>query len=148
MTYRNPTPTVDILIAYKDQGVILIERRNPPHGWALPGGFVDEGETVEHAALREAKEETNLDVELIGQFAVYSDPRRDPRQHTLSVVFLARCDTGEPRAEDDATALRFVTQMPAVDELVFDHAHILRDYFEYVRTGQRPAFGAGHRGLY
>lgn len=148
MTYRNPTPTVDILIEYRDQGIILIERRNEPHGWALPGGFVDEGETVEHAAIREAKEETSLDVTLTSQFAVYSDPRRDPRQHTLSVVFLATCSQGEPRAEDDATALRFITEMPPEDELVFDHAHILRDYFAFRESGVRPAFGAGHRGAY
>jgi 8-oxo-dGTP diphosphatase len=148
MTYRNPTPTVDILLAYRDRGIILIERRNEPLGWALPGGFVDEGETVEHAAIREAKEETDLDVTLTGLFGVYSDPRRDPRQHTMSVVFLATCEAGEPSAQDDAVALRLITEMPPPDELVFDHAHILRDYFAFLETGQRPAFGAGHRGLY
>ncbi len=148
MTYRNPTPTVDILIAYRDRGIILIERKNTPHGWALPGGFVDEGESVEHAALREAKEETGLDVTLVSQFGVYSDPRRDPRQHTLSVVFLAECHAGTPVAQDDAAALRFITAMPPAQELVFDHAHILRDYFHFLETGKRPVFGAGHRGLY
>ncbi len=148
MTYRNPTPTVDIIIDFGDRGIILIERRNAPHGWALPGGFVDEGETVEAAAIREAMEEVSVQVELTQQFGVYSDPRRDPRQHTLSVVFLATCADGEPAAADDAADLRFITQMPDPEELVFDHAHILRDYFHYRQTGERPRFGAGHRGLY
>ena len=148
MTYRNPTPTVDIIIECKDQGVILIERRNAPHGWALPGGFVDEGESVEAAAVREALEETSLHVSLVEQFAVYSDPRRDPRQHTMSVVFIATCSEGEPAAADDATALRFVRQMPEAHELAFDHAHILRDYFHYRDSGERPPFGAGYRGVY
>jgi 8-oxo-dGTP diphosphatase len=87
MTYRNPTPTVDIIIELGDhpgRPIILIERRNEPLGWAIPGGFVDYGESVETAAIREAKEEIGLDVELLEQFHVYSDPNRDPRQHTLS----------------------------------------------------------------
>ena len=92
--YRNPFPTVDIIIEILDgrrrPGVVLIERRNPPLGWALPGGFVDYGETLEAAAIREAREETSLDVELIGQLGTYSDPSRDPRFHTVSTVFLAR----------------------------------------------------------
>jgi 8-oxo-dGTP diphosphatase len=90
--FRNPTPTVDIIIEMIDQPhrpILLIERKNPPPGWALPGGFVDYGETVEAAAIREAREEVSLEVELIEQFHVYSDPHRDERQHTLSVVFTA-----------------------------------------------------------
>jgi len=94
--YRNPAPTVDIIIEIEDaatsalRGIVLIERKNPPHGWAIPGGFVDYGESVEHAAEREALEETSLRVRLVRQFHVYSDPARDPRQHTISTVFVAR----------------------------------------------------------
>ena len=99
--YRNPLLTVDIVIEIRDSGIVLIERKNPPQGWALPGGFVDYGESVESAAVREAKEETCLDVRLIEQFHTYSDPTRDPRHHTVSIVFLATAD-GAPRGGDDA----------------------------------------------
>lgn len=145
--WRNPTPTVDVIIEYKDQGVVLIERRNEPLGWALPGGFVDEGECVEHAAVREAKEETTLDVELTDTFGVYSDPWRDARKHTMSVVFLARADAGEPQAEDDAAAVRVFALDALPADLCFDHGHILRDYLHYKKTGQKPRFGPGWRGL-
>ena len=99
--YRNPSPTVDVVILLPGDRVVLVERRNPPPGWAIPGGFVDEGETVEAAAIREAREETGLDVRLEALLHVYSDPRRDPRKHTLSAVFVGRAD-GEPRGGDDA----------------------------------------------
>ena len=148
MEYRNPIPTVDILIEDGPGRVLLIQRRNAPLGWAIPGGFVDEGETVESAALREAKEETCLDVELLEQFAVYSDPRRDPRKHTMSVVFIARAPNDEPVAADDAVSVKFVTEASLPEDLVFDHSHILRDYFHYRRCGERPRFGAGYRGLH
>ena len=98
--YRNPSPTVDIIINI-GESIILIERRNPPHGWALPGGFVDYGETLEAAAIREAREETGLELENLRQFHAYSDPNRDPRQHNISVVFTAEA-CGEARAGDDA----------------------------------------------
>ena len=125
-TYRNPVPTVDIIIDI-DGKVVLIERRNPPLGWALPGGFVDYGESVEHAAEREAMEETGLKLAELQQFGVYSDPARDPRQHTLSVVFTAR-GIGTPEAADDAKrlALYDLDALPA--PLCFDHAKILDDY--------------------
>ena len=104
--HRNPTPTVDLRIEIEDssgrRGIVLIERKNPPPGWALPGGFVDYGESLEAAAAREAKEETGLDVELTGQFGAYSAPDRDPRGHTVTNVFTARAK-GTPRGMDDAS---------------------------------------------
>jgi ADP-ribose pyrophosphatase YjhB (NUDIX family) len=130
--YRNPFPTVDIIIeiARPDgrRGIVLIKRRNPPPGWALPGGFVDYGESLEQAAVREAKEETTLDVGLVGQFHTYSEPGRDPRFHTISTVFVARAE-GLPRAEDDAAEIGIFTAGELPEPLAFDHAQILADYF-------------------
>lgn len=134
--YRNPTPTVDIIIEVEG-GVVLIERRNRPVGWALPGGFVDEGESVASAAVREAREETTLEVELLEQFHCYSDPNRDPRQHTISVVFIARAQ-GMPRGADDARQARVFATDALPSPLVFDHEQILRDYQHYRQTGKRP----------
>src|SRR5512136_648217 len=99
--YRNPIPTVDIIIEIESKGIVLIKRKNPPHGWAIPGGFVDYGESLEEAAVREAKEETNLDVKLVRQLHTYSDPNRDPRHHSISTVYVAKAK-GLPKAEDDA----------------------------------------------
>jgi 8-oxo-dGTP diphosphatase len=134
--YRNPSPAVDIVIQVPG-GIVLIERAHDPQGWAIPGGFVEEGETVEEAAIREAREETSLDVELIEQFAVYSDPRRDARRHTISVVFIAR-GAGAPVGGDDAAEAVVVplTGLPPV--LCFDHGRILADYARYLATGQKP----------
>ena len=135
--YRNPLLTVDIIIEVMDRGIVLIERKNWPHGWALPGGFVDYGENLEKAAVREAKEETSLDVVLAEQFYTYSDPGRDPRHHTVSTVFVATAD-GDPRGADDATAARLFHEKDLPAPLVFDHAQILRDYFVFKKTGRRP----------
>ena len=135
--FKNPFPTVDIIVEVEGRGIVLIERKNPPHGWALPGGFVDYGESLEKAALREAKEEISLDVELIEQFYSYSDPRLDPRHHTVSTVFIASA-SGEPRGADDAENARLFTEQNLPSPIVFDHAQILRDYFHYRKTGERP----------
>lgn len=130
--YRNPVPTVDIIIE-TDGGIVLIQRKNPPYGWALPGGFVDYGESLEKAAVREAKEETSLDVELISQLKAYSDPSRDPRQHTISVVFRARVKAGLPRAADDALEVGIFNRDNLPENLAFDHGKILQDYFSDTR---------------
>ena len=135
--YRNPLLTIDIIIELGGGEIVLIERKNPPHGWALPGGFVDYGESVESAAVREAKEETSLDVKLTEQFYTYSDPSRDPRHHTVSTVFIASAG-GVPQAADDAIAARPFGQNNLPSPLVFDHARILRDYFHFKQTGRRP----------
>lgn len=139
-TYRNPIPTVDIIVELIDRPhrpIVLIERLNPPYGWAIPGGFVDYGETVETAAQREAQEELNIAVELIEQFHVYSDPNRDPRKHTLSVVFLATAK-GDPQAGDDAKAMGIFHAWEIPENLCFDHDRILRDYWYYRHYGRRP----------
>ncbi len=133
--YRNPLPTVDLFIELPDGRFVLIRRKNPPHGWALPGGFVDEGEPLDRAAVREAREETGLDVELVEQFFTYSDPRRDPRKHTISTVFLARA-AGEPEGGDDAAEARAFRE-DEIPELVFDHREIVEDILRYRRTGER-----------
>ncbi|ACK66642.1 NUDIX hydrolase [Rippkaea orientalis PCC 8801] len=133
MTYRNPVPTVDIIIELIDQPnrpIILIERKNEPYGWALPGGFVDYGETVEKAAFREAEEEVSLKVDLIEQFHVYSNPNRDPRQHTLSIVFIATAK-GKPQAADDAKNVGIFDLWELPKNLCFDHDQILEDYKKY-----------------
>ena len=126
-TYRNPFPTVDIIIQLNDE-IVLIERKNEPFGWAIPGGFVDYGETVESAAIREAKEETSLDVQIVSLLGVYSDPKRDARKHTISTVFIAN-GTGAPEAADDAKNIGLFNKDNIPDNLTFDHAAILKDYF-------------------
>ena len=128
--YKNPLLTVDIIIELEGEepGVVLIERKNFPYGWAIPGGFVDYGETVEAAAVREAREETGLDVRLQYLLGVYSDPDRDPRGHTVSVVYVATA-SGRPAAADDAKAVRvFRLEEIPPEGMAFDHAKILRDY--------------------
>ncbi len=133
--YRNPAPTVDIVISCRpggrEKGVVLIRRRYPPLGWALPGGFIDYGESAEEAARREAKEETGLDVHLQGRIGVYSRPDRDPRKHTMSVVFAAVA-YGVPRAGDDAAEAKLFTKREIPADLCFDHRQILTDYFAWL----------------
>jgi len=133
--YRNPLLTVDIIIEQEDNGIILIRRANEPHGWAIPGGFVDYGESLEDAARREAREETSLDVELLGQLGAYSAPDRDPRHHTVTIVFLARAG-GEPKARDDAREVGVFSEKDLPSPLAFDHAQILADYFVHQKRGQ------------
>jgi 8-oxo-dGTP diphosphatase len=134
---RNPAPTVDVVISLPGDRVVLVARRFPPLGWALPGGFVDVGETVEAAARREAREETGLAVTLTDLVGVYSDPRRDARQHTLSTVFLGRA-AGEPRGGDDAAEARAFAWDALPAPLCFDHAEILADARRLLLTGVRP----------
>lgn len=126
LRYRNPFPTVDIIIRIGDR-IVLIERRNPPAGWALPGGFVDYGESLEAAASREGREETGLELEDLQQFRAYSAPDRDPRQHNISMVFTAQ-GSGQLKAGDDAARAELfaLTELPR--PLCFDHDRILADY--------------------
>jgi len=138
--HRNPVPTVDIIIEIQredgKEGIVLIKRKNSPHGWAIPGGFVDYGESLEEAAAREAKEETSLDVQIKRQFHTYSDPDRDPRQHTISTVFAATAQ-GQPRARDDAQEVGVFTRDEIDFPLAFDHSRILEDYFEQKKKNSK-----------
>jgi len=128
-TKRNPpVPTVDVIIEYNN-GIVLVKRRNPPPGWAIPGGFVDYGESLEAAAVREAREETGLEVELLRQFHTYSNPERDARFHTITTVYIGR-GKGELRAGDDAGEAALFRRSSLPEDLAFDHRDILRDYFE------------------
>ncbi len=124
--HRNPVPTVDIIIEHQG-GIVLIERRNPPPGWALPGGFIDRGESAEDAAVREAREETGLTLVDLRQFHVYSDPARDPRLHTITTVFVAR-GLGNLSAGDDAACARVFDPAGLPGDVAFDHREIITDY--------------------
>ena len=125
---------MDIIIELPDGSIVLVERKNPPYGWAIPGGFVEAGESLEECARREALEETGLDVELICQLHAYSDPKRDPRFHTISVVFVARAD-GSPQAGDDAAKTGLFRENNLPEQIAFDHRKILSDYFRWKREG-------------
>jgi 8-oxo-dGTP diphosphatase len=132
-----PLLAADAIIELADRPgrpIVLIERLNPPHGWAIPGGFVDVGERVEAAAVREAREETGLDVTLRALLGLYSDPARDPRGHTVTAVYVAEA-RGEPQALDDACALAVFAPDSLPVDLAFDHAIVLADYLAYRATG-------------
>jgi ADP-ribose pyrophosphatase YjhB (NUDIX family) len=134
--YKNPFPTVDIIIR-AGNGIVLIERKNPPYGWAIPGGFVDYGESLETAAVREAKEETNLDVRLVSQFRAYSEPDRDPRHHTISVVFIADGE-GTLKAADDALTAKIFNLDDLPETMAFDHRRICTEYFSFMDQFEKP----------
>lgn len=137
--YKNPFPTVDIIIEVEaggvEKGIVLIKRKNEPLGWAIPGGFVDYGESLEEAAVREAREETGLRVQLVRQFHTYSDPKRDPRFHSISTVYIARAQ-GTPEARDDAGEVGIFGRRNLPEGIAFDHSTILEDYFKE-RRGER-----------
>ena len=132
---KSPFCTVDAIIEIRSnmntqlEGIILVKRKNPPFGWAIPGGFVDYGETLEDAVCREMKEETGLDVTLVRQFHTYSDPHRDPRHHTISTVYIA-ASAGRPKAGDDAEEVEIFTEDSLPEDIVFDHRKVLEDYFK------------------
>lgn len=128
VSFRSPVPTVDVIIELGD-GIVLIKRSNPPPGWALPGGFVEYGESLESAALRESLEETGLRIKLLEQFHTYSNPNRDPRMHTISTVFLATAQ-GTPQGGDDAVEAAVFTR-ENLPTLAFDHQEIINDYYRY-----------------
>jgi 8-oxo-dGTP diphosphatase len=131
-----PVPTVDVIIEVGER-IVLIRRKHPPPGWALPGGFMDAGEKAQDAAVREAMEETGLRVTLTGILGVYSDPARDPRRHTISTVYIGKAE-GTPSGADDAAEARLFSEHDLPSPLAFDHAQILADYFRFKKTGQRP----------
>ena len=137
---RTPALAADVIIELIDRPaspIVLIERRNPPPGWALPGGFVDIGESVSAGAVREAAEETGLHVTLVQLLGCYSDPARDPRGHTASVVYVARAQ-GTPQAADDARNVGIFTLDRLPEVLAFDHAQILADYRRWRERGELP----------
>jgi len=125
-TYRNPIPTVDAIIQVSG-GVVVVERKNPPAGWALPGGFVDYGESLEVAVAREVREETHLEFQDFAQLGTYSDPSRDPRHHTITTVFFGR-GRGTLQAGDDARRVLVVPPENPGIPFAFDHGRILQDY--------------------
>lgn len=127
--YRNPVPTVDTIIEING-GIVLIDRKNEPFGWALPGGFVDYGETLEDAAIREAKEETSLDIRNLRLLGCYSNPARDARYHTITTVYVAEGE-GMPQAADDAKGVSVFAIDSLPGTLCFDHAEILADYIRF-----------------
>lgn len=138
---RTPALAADVIIELTDRPgrpIVLVERRNPPPGWALPGGFVDVGEAVPAAAVREAAEETGLRVTLVQLLGCYSEPTRDSRGHTASVVYVAHAK-GTPVAADDAREVGVFTLDDLPSPLAFDHAAILRDYRRWRERGELPA---------
>lgn len=133
--YKSPSLAVDIIIINSEGKIVLIERKNEPYGWAIPGGFVDYGEKLVDSAIREAKEETCVDIEIIDSLGIYDDPDRDPRQHVISVVFIATTSQ-TPKPADDAKNLKLFTLDELPDDLVFDHNKILDDFKEWAKDGK------------
>ena len=136
-----PIIAADALIELVDRPgnpIVLIKRENPPYGWAIPGGFVDVGESVPDAAIREAKEETCLDVELVCLLGCYSEPSRDPRGHTVTMIYVARA-SGEPVAADDAADVAVFDPADVNVDLAFDHVKVISDYLQWRETGTVPA---------
>jgi 8-oxo-dGTP diphosphatase len=133
---KTPAVTVDCIVELPGDRIVLIRRAKPPPGWALPGGFVDEGEPLHDACVREVQEETGLSVDLTEQFFTYSDPKRDPRRHTVSAVYIGWAE-GEPKGADDAAEARAFKLDELPKDLAFDHATILEDYAAYKRSGKR-----------
>jgi 8-oxo-dGTP diphosphatase len=131
-----PPIAADVIVEVGDR-IVLIDRKNFPFGWAIPGGFVDFGETVEQAAVREAREEISLDVELRALLGIYSRPDRDPRGQTISVVYIGSA-TGAPQAADDAKHVALVLPDRPPSPMAFDHIEILADYVSFLRTGKLP----------
>ena len=154
--YANPSPTTDVIVHAPGRGVVIIARANIPLGYAIPGGFIDEGEWVEDAAIREMKEETNLDVVLDGLLGVYSRPDRDPRHHTMTTVFVGHpVDPDALRAGDDAGAAAWYDPHYPPQPMCFDHGVVLADFCDYLE-GRRQLGGlsrewldtvAGHRNV-
>lgn len=132
-TYANPKPTVDVIIYDENLGIVLIERKNFPYGFAIPGGFIDEGEHAEHAAIREMKEETFLEVQLVGLLGVYSESKRDPRHHTIGIVYVGKAvDVKVICAGDDAQSAEFYALHKLPKILAFDHGSIIDDFKKYL----------------
>lgn len=138
MRPKTPELTVDALIEVENQGVVLIERKYPPAGWALPGGFVDPGESLLQAVKREALEETGLEIEVLDLFHVYSRPWRDPRGDTVSAVYWCSA-SGKPLGGDDAARAEVFSEDDLPKHIAFDHEEILRQFFHWRKTGQRPS---------
>jgi len=136
MRPKTPELTVDAIIELED-GIVLIERKYPPSGWAIPGGFVDPGESLLEAVKREAKEETNLDIEVIDLFHLYSKPWRDPRGDTVSAVYYCKA-TGTPKGGDDAAEAVVFSEKELPENIAFDHREILQQFFHWKKTGEKP----------
>jgi len=141
--YKNPIPTVDVIVYNDKWEVLLIERKNPPYGWAIPGGFVDVGETLEDAAKREILEEVGLKIELDMVFGVYSSPDRDPRQHTITTVFIARLPKAQrPEAGDDAKTFKFFS-LNNLPKMAFYHEKILKDFQKRITSLKKNNITSG-----